>query len=172
MDEFTTLSQNLGFRTQTNSSPIKSATENTNKPASSMSNFDYDSIFKNSTSVNDNKLPVYDNEDIFNGLPGLKSKSMSTSSSLRFEENVFVSPPRKSSQQSDDFDEFLGSLSRKQKGQSVTNDSKKSLSGFDDLIPGFGSGNAAFSNRYYASVLCSILFRVSLVSSYREEIYA
>lgn len=111
---------------------------------SSMPDFDYDSIFKGS-GTNETKSkatatssgPVYDkpvyDEDIFDGLPGLKSKSVS--SSARFEENVFASmtsPPK-----SDHFDDYLGNLGR-----------NKSSRGFDDLLPGFGSGSPKISSRY------------------------
>ncbi|CAK9137486.1 unnamed protein product [Ilex paraguariensis] len=118
---------------------------NSNKEkSSSLSDFDYDSMFK-STEANESKnksasaVPVYDkpvyDDDIFDGLPGLKSKS--TSASVRYGENVFASmasPPK----QSDQFDDILGNLGRTEK---VESRKSKSSRGLDDLLPGFGSGD-------------------------------
>lgn len=128
--------------------------------ASPLSDFDYDSIF-NSTSrgANDSRSkptsspPVYDkpvyDEDIFDGLPGLKSKP--TSSSARYEDDVFaagISSPRNQSKsqgqgqgqgqkQSGAFDDLIGSLGRTNKKSETKNG--RSSGGFDDLLPGFGS---------------------------------
>lgn len=83
---------------------------NNTRSTPAMSDIDYDSIFKNSSSTNNNEaknkstssnLPVYDkpvyDDDIFDGLPGMKSKSMH-SASARYEENIFASmtssPPK------------------------------------------------------------------------------
>ncbi|CAA0842414.1 Auxilin-related protein 2 [Striga hermonthica] len=134
---------------------------------SSVNDFDYDSIFKssaaselkngNNSSSKSSSLPVYDkpvyDEDIFDGLPGLKSKSAATA--VRFEDDMFStisSPPTgKSRNQSSDFDDLLGNLGRNEKGgESNMGSSAKSSSGtkgFDDLLPGFGSASPAASNR-------------------------
>ncbi|KAI8574154.1 hypothetical protein RHMOL_Rhmol01G0332400 [Rhododendron molle] len=108
------------------------------KSASTLSDFDYDSIF-NSTSrgANDSRSkptsspPVYDkpvyDEDIFDGLPGLKSKP--TSSSARYEDDVFatgISSPRNQSKsqgqkQSGAFDDLIGSLGRTNKKSETKN---------------------------------------------------
>lgn len=124
------------------------------KSGSPLSDFDYDSIF-NSTSrgANDSRSkptsspPVYDkpvyDEDIFDGLPGLKSKPMS--SSARYEADVFaagISSPRNQSKsqgqkQSGAFDDLIGSLGRTNKKSETKNG--RSSGGFDDLLPGFGS---------------------------------
>ncbi|KVH94162.1 DnaJ domain-containing protein [Cynara cardunculus var. scolymus] len=190
MDEFGMLAKDFGFRPQGKSAPMKSegsrppfssstiaeedhmfsdvfggTPKNTNnsKSTSAMADFDYDAIFKNSTSSNNDEakskatslnLPVYDkpvyDDDIFDGLPGLKSKSMSSSASPRYEDNIFASmttSPPKRSQQSDHFDDLMGSLGRTEKVESTRHHRTKSPRGFDDLIPGFGSGNPATSNR-------------------------
>ncbi|KAL6555501.1 hypothetical protein OROHE_007173 [Orobanche hederae] len=133
-----------------------------------VSDFDYDSIFESSSAATEPKninsnsnqsssVPVYDkpvyDEDIFDGLPGLKSKS--AASAVRFDDDVFAtisSPPnRKSRNQTSDFDDLLGNLGKNEKvGENNTSSSAKSSSsakGFDDLLPGFGSGSSAASNR-------------------------
>ncbi|KAF7154458.1 hypothetical protein RHSIM_Rhsim01G0246300 [Rhododendron simsii] len=132
------------------------------KSASPLSDFDYDSIF-NSTlrGANDSRSkpssspppPVYDkpvyDEDIFDGLPGLKSKPMS--SSARYEDDVFAagtSSPRNQSKsqgqkQSGAFDDLIGSLGRTNKKFETKNG--RSSGGFDDLLPGISA--ACFLHR-------------------------
>ncbi|GER28155.1 chaperone DnaJ-domain superfamily protein [Striga asiatica] len=134
---------------------------------SSVNDFDYESIFKssaaselkngNNSSSKSSSLPVYDkpvyDEDIFDGLPGLKSKSAATA--VRFEDDMFstisLPPTSKSRNQSSDFDDLLGNLGRNEKGgesnMSSSAKSSSSTKGFDDLLPGFGSGSPAASNR-------------------------
>ncbi|KAI3802052.1 hypothetical protein L1987_30176 [Smallanthus sonchifolius] len=135
---------------------------NNSRSTPAMPDIDYDSIFKNSSSAVNNEpktksassnLPVYDNpvydDDIFDGLPGVKSKSM-YSSSTRFEDDVFASmtsSPPKRSQQSDHFDDLLGNLGRKEKVEPPTHKASRSSRGLDDLLPGFGSGGPASGNR-------------------------
>ncbi|XP_047313485.1 auxilin-related protein 2-like [Impatiens glandulifera] len=132
----------------------KHTSYNNSKPASTLQDLDYDSIFKNSSSgFNDAKSdkpsssPVYDkpvyDEDIFDGLPGLKSKS--TSSSVRFDDaSVFRSnsPPQGPRHQSATaFDDLLGNLGRNPKSEARNH---KSSGGLDDLLSGFGvTGSAA-----------------------------
>ncbi|KAL8146757.1 auxilin-related protein 1-like isoform X2 [Apium graveolens] len=133
--------------------PPKYSSSNSNaNAASSMSSFDYDSIFKNEAKVEAKSKwdsapsdPVYDkpvyDDDIFDGLPGLKSKSESSSS--KFEENVFgnvVSSPKKFSS-GDHFDELLGNLNRKEKAEPKKKNISRTASDFDDLLPGFGSSS-------------------------------
>ncbi|KAK1398046.1 Auxilin-related protein 2 [Heracleum sosnowskyi] len=139
--------------------PKYSSTNSNVNAASSMSGFDYDSIFK--ASKNEAKVetkskwdsapsdPVYDkpvyDDDIFDGLPGLKSKSDSSSS--KFEENVFaniINSPKKFSS-GDHFDELLGNLNRKEKAEPRNKNTSRTASDFDDLLPGFGSSSP--SNR-------------------------
>ncbi|KAI3678621.1 hypothetical protein L6452_37920 [Arctium lappa] len=138
-------------------------TNNNSKSTSAMEDFDYDAIFKNSASSNNDEvkskatslnLPVYDkpvyDDDIFDGVPGLKSKSISSSASPIYEDNVFASmttSPPKRSQHSDLFDDLMGNLGRPEKVEHTRHNRTKSPGGFDDLIPGFGSGSPATSNR-------------------------
>ncbi|GFZ13376.1 chaperone DnaJ-domain superfamily protein [Actinidia rufa] len=196
MDDFGTLARDLGYRPQGKSAPLvgsdvgdrwnqslssssssvlfndvfggppKHTSTNNSKSASSLSDFDYDSIFKSSlasaSSVSDSKnrssSPVYDkpvyDEDIFDGLPGLKSKS--TSASVRNDEDMFAgisSPPKRNQKQSAPFDDLLGNLGRTEKSEHKNN---KSARGLDDLLPGFGSTG----NRYCVCVLQFQFFNV------------
>ncbi|KAK9070802.1 hypothetical protein SSX86_011204 [Deinandra increscens subsp. villosa] len=132
--------------------PVSTNSNSRSKPA--MSDIDYDSIFKNSSSTNNSEaktksassnLPVYD-DDIFDGLPGMKSKS-TYSASGRYDDNIFAASsmtgsPSKRSQQSDHFDDLLGNIGRTEKHKAT-----KSPRGLDDLVPGFGSGGPASSSR-------------------------
>ncbi|KAJ0437570.1 putative DnaJ domain, Chaperone J-domain superfamily [Helianthus annuus] len=138
------------------------------------SDIDYDSIFNNSSSANSNtinnesrfkstssNLPVYDkpvyDDDIFEGLPGMKNKSMYSSAPTRFDDDIFASvnasPPKRSqhSKQSDGFDDLLGNLGRTEKVEPVKHKAGRNLGQqsdhFDDLFSGFGSGGPAASNR-------------------------
>ncbi|XP_076918528.1 auxilin-related protein 1-like isoform X2 [Bidens hawaiensis] len=142
MDDFGILAQDFGFKPQGKSAPMKSTMSN---------DIDYDSIFKNSNNNNTNEvksksgfssLPVYDkpvyDDDIFEGLPGMKSKPM-YSGSGRFDDNVFSSV---GGTPSDDFDDLLGNLGRTEKVE------HKAVRGFDDLLPGFGSGGLASGSRF------------------------
>ncbi|CAH2041109.1 unnamed protein product [Thlaspi arvense] len=134
--------------------PPKHTSDKNSKSASSVSDFEYDSIFKgSSTSGNDAKnrssSPVYDkpvyDEDIFDGLPGLKSKS--TSSSLRYDEDVFTSISSQSNvnqKQSAPFDDLFVNLGRTEKSELKSNNSSR---GFDDLLPGFGGSSPTGSDR-------------------------
>lgn len=194
MDDFGMLARDFGFRPQGKSAPMRSdgtrppsssatVTEdnqilsdvfggppkhtNNSKSTSAMTDFDYDVIFKNSASMNNDEakskatfvnLPVYDKPvydvDIFDELPGLKSKSMSSSASSRYKENTFASmttSPPKRNQRSDNLDDLMGNLSRAQKVESTKQNRSKSPSGFDDLISGFGSGRPATSNSHRSS---------------------
>ncbi|KAI7755769.1 hypothetical protein M8C21_012497 [Ambrosia artemisiifolia] len=171
MDDFGILARDFGFKPQGKSAPMKSSS---NPPRSTpvMSDIDYDSIFNSSSSANNNNInnneprfksvnninmpvydkPVYDDadadDDIFDGLPGLKSnKSVYSSAPMRFEDDVFASvlkskSPPKRNQHSDGFDDLLGNL-----GKTDKVGASKDLSGFDDLFSGFGSGGIASSNR-------------------------
>ncbi|GFZ01803.1 chaperone DnaJ-domain superfamily protein [Actinidia rufa] len=130
--------------------PPKHTSAGNSKSASSMSDFEYDSIFKSSAaaaaardSKNRSSSPVYDkpvyDEDIFDGLPGLTSKSKS--SSVRFDNDVFESissnpkQNRNQSQSGSVFDDFLGNLGMNEKSEPKKDTSSR---GLDDLIPGFG----------------------------------
>lgn len=154
--------------------PKYSASSNSMNSSSNkqMNDFDYDSIFKSSEpkeNLNTNKsssssskptfssLPVYDkpvyDEDIFDGLPGVKNKS--PTASVSFEDNVFASmssPPKTNSRdQQNEFDDLLGTFGRSDKsGDNYRSSSAKSSSSakeFNDLLPGFGSATSAPTNR-------------------------
>ncbi|KAK9280945.1 hypothetical protein L1049_003836 [Liquidambar formosana] len=114
--------------------------------SASSSAFDYDSIFQGSNAKS-SSLPVYDkpvyDEDIFNGLPGIKNSSASSSSfsssSVKYND-VFSSV----SNQSPPFDDLLRNLGRTEpKGSKV----EKDVPSFDDLIPGFGRSKPPNNNR-------------------------
>ncbi|KAL7081845.1 hypothetical protein ACP275_14G064100 [Erythranthe tilingii] len=154
------------FGGQTKYAP--SSNSSSNVKHSPASDFDYDSIFKTSSTIetkssssgnnNSSPLPVYDkplydDEDIFGGLPGVKNKS--PASTVRFDNDVFasISSPQigRTKNRSSDVDDFLGNLRMNEKaGENSSNHSAKSSSstkGFDDLLAGFGSVNSATSNR-------------------------
>lgn len=125
--------------------------------SASNNDFDYDSIFTSGKNNDDNiktsSFPVYDkpvyDEDIFDGLPGVKSKSVSSSSTLRFQDDVFAtmtSPPQKNHNKSH-FDDLLGNLGRNDKvAEPKTSGSSRE---FDDLLAGFGGGSPGTSSRYF-----------------------
>ncbi|OIT39763.1 PREDICTED: auxilin-related protein 1-like [Nicotiana attenuata] len=141
---------------------------NNNSKYSSMSDFNYDSIFKsdsNSSSNNNNNnnsnktssLPVYDkpvyDEDIFDGLPGLKSKSVTekSASAVRFDDDVFAkmtSPPQQK-HKDEHFGDLLGNLKGNEKKVTEPKNSTSSSSarGFDDLLAGFGSSSTSTTNK-------------------------
>ncbi|KAM4106234.1 hypothetical protein ACB094_04G051500 [Castanea mollissima] len=127
----------------------------TNAAASSSFNFDMfrdsGAPVKSSSSSSAPPPPVYDkpvyDDDIFDGVPGLKSSSASAKY-----EDVFTSvaasssPPKRSGSGSDAFDDLLGGfgkVERESKGSGVNvkrsqREEKKSVPDFDDLLPGFG----------------------------------
>lgn len=128
------------------------------------SDFDYDSIFKssaaaetpkNSNNSNKSSMPVYDkpvyDEDIFDGLPGLKSKSPPPS--VKFDDDVFVSmsSPPMGNGPNREYDDLLGNLGRKEKvgDENISSGAKSSSSskGFDDLFAGFASSNSPVRDR-------------------------
>ncbi|KAA8531148.1 hypothetical protein F0562_005938 [Nyssa sinensis] len=105
----------------------------------------YDSVFNGSSdsAAKFSSLPVLDEpiyeDDIFEGVPGLTN-----SSSVTYDD-VFstMALPRK---QGDAFDNLLGGLAKNMKetelkglGRKGSGGVEKAVSGFDDLIPGFGS---------------------------------
>lgn len=113
--------------------------------------FNFDSMFggsPDSVPKSSNPGPVYDkpvyDDDIFDGVPGLKS----TSSKVKYE-NVFstvTSPPSKGS--SSGFDDLLGGFGKaepqlKSSGSRGSDRAEKVVPDFDDLLPGFGGSNPA-----------------------------
>lgn len=185
MDDFGVFARDLGFRPQGKAAPMAASRSSDGRArssssfaddqfddvfggppkyasgkaaSSSLSDFDYDSIFKSSSSSanNDSRVrsssPVYDkpvyDEDIFDGLPGLKSKSTSDSSRVRFDSDAFDSVSSQDRSQSSAFDDLLGNFGRSDK--SGGKGSGRSGGLVDDLIPGFGgSGSPPQSSRYY-----------------------
>ncbi|XP_034908196.1 auxilin-related protein 1 isoform X3 [Populus alba] len=123
------------------------------------SSFDLDSIFKEqntkSASLPIFDKPVYD-DDIFNGLPGLKSSSSGggSASAPKFDDafGSVSSPPkqqhRRPVRDSSPFDDLLGNLGKKEtepKRESGRVD--KDSTAFDDLLPGFGRISSHTVNR-------------------------
>ncbi|KAE8701368.1 hypothetical protein F3Y22_tig00110548pilonHSYRG00867 [Hibiscus syriacus] len=113
------------------------------------SSFDYDSFFK------DTKAPVFDkpvyDEDLFDGLPGIKSSS--TKSAAKYDDvfTVSGSPRKHKSMNSSPFDDLLGNLGRKEnemKANSERVKAEKDAPLFDDLLAGFGQSSSAASARY------------------------
>ncbi|GMI70899.1 AUXILIN-LIKE2 [Hibiscus trionum] len=109
------------------------------------SSFDYDSLFKES------KPPVYDkpvyDDDIFDGLPGIKSSS--TTSAAKFDDVFSIPgsppPPKHKSTSSSPLDDLLGNLGRKEtetKFNSERVKAEKDAPLFDDLLPGFGRSSS------------------------------
>ncbi|XP_059305089.1 auxilin-related protein 2 isoform X1 [Lycium ferocissimum] len=180
MDDLDVLARDFGFRPAGKSAPMRSdggdrrstsfddpdsmlfndvfggppkytSTSSANKSAS-MNDFNYDSIFEDSKSNNDDNiktssLPVYDkpvyDEDIFDGLPGVKSKSVSSSSTLRFEDDVFASMTSPPQDNKSHFDHLLGNLGGTEKV------AEPKSSGFDDLLAGFASASPATTSRSF-----------------------
>ncbi|XWS31136.1 hypothetical protein CRYUN_Cryun23aG0051700 [Craigia yunnanensis] len=113
------------------------------------SSFDYDSLFKDSKPPVFDK-PVYD-DDLFDGLPGIKSSSATPAAKY---DDVFTlsgssPPPKHKSLNCSPFDDLLGNLGRKETETKVKSESvkvEKDAPLFDDLLPGFGrSSSPAFA---------------------------
>ncbi|CAN0927278.1 Auxilin-related protein 2 [Linum grandiflorum] len=126
-----------------------------NTTSSSSASFDYDSIFKEKSAKS--SLPVFDkpvyDEDIFDGLPGLRSSS-SASSAAKFDD-VFAtvgsaSPPKHKSMDSSAFDDLLGNLGKKgaeSRREAPKVEKEKDSPAFDDLLPGFGRSSSPSVSR-------------------------
>ncbi|KAM7270876.1 hypothetical protein ACFE04_030090 [Oxalis oulophora] len=133
--------------------------------ASSSHQFDYDSIFKDTntttTTPKSTTTPVYDkpvyDDDIFEGLPGMKTSSSSSPRGAAKFENVFASMNNNNNKakttttttsSSSPFDDLLGNLGTKEsesRTERVNNKSEKDSPVFDDLLAGFGANTT--SNR-------------------------
>lgn len=105
----------------------------------------------NSGSKSSSSLPVYDkpvyDEDIFEGVPGVKTSS---SSGVKYD-NVFESISSISPSNSG-LDDLLGELGSRESQQSKNKEGPV-MPGFDDLIPGFGRSSP--TERYPLAILCS-----------------
>ncbi|XP_041995743.1 auxilin-related protein 2-like [Salvia splendens] len=156
MDDLDIMARDFGFR---ESKPMRSAqfSEVFGEPAkftpssqhSSMGDIDYNSLFSSESNNSRSSAPVYDkpvyDDDIFEGLPGLKSNS--PSSAVRFDNGVFAG------NQNHDYDDMLGNFGRREQakenimGNSAKSKSNSSSKGYEDLLAGFGSAPSAASNR-------------------------
>ncbi|XVE78243.1 hypothetical protein DITRI_Ditri13aG0128900 [Diplodiscus trichospermus] len=110
------------------------------------SSFDYDSFFQESKPPVFDK-PVYD-DDIFDGLPGIKSSSVASAAKYDDVFTVPGSPPpsKHKSLNSSPFDDLLGNLGRKEtetKAKSERVKMEKDAPLFDDLLAGFGQGTSS-----------------------------
>ncbi|KAJ8559416.1 hypothetical protein K7X08_003474 [Anisodus acutangulus] len=119
----------------------KPSNNNNNNKSSSMNDINYDSIFKDSNSHNNNNnktsyVPVYDkpvyDDDIFDGLPGLKSKS-----------------PSQPKIKDEHFGDLLGNLRSNEKVTEPKSSTSSSVREFDDLLAGFGSNTSTTNKRSF-----------------------
>ncbi|GMI98597.1 AUXILIN-LIKE1 [Hibiscus trionum] len=116
--------------------------------SSETSSFDYDSFFK------DTKPPVFDkpvyDDDLFDGLPGIKSSSVKSAAKYDDVFTVSGSPRKHKSMNSSPFDDLLGNLGRKEtevKASSERVKAEKDAPSFDDFLAGFGQSSSADSAR-------------------------
>ncbi|XP_021907525.1 auxilin-related protein 2 [Carica papaya] len=136
--------------------PPKYGSASDSRTTQSSTAFDYDSIFKDRgapAASKSSSMPVYDkpvyDEDIFEGLPGVKSSSASATS-VKYEDvfSSISSPPtsRPRKQENSAFDDLLGGFGKKETELRKT-EKKETSTAFDDLIPGFGGGSSATGYR-------------------------
>ncbi|XP_042045231.1 auxilin-related protein 2-like [Salvia splendens] len=169
MDDLDIMARDFGFG---KSKPMRSAqfSEVFGEPAkftpssqhSSMGEIDYNSMFtseanNSSSRKTTSSAPVYDkpvyDDDIFEGLPGLKSSS--PTSAVRFDNDVFAG------NQNRDYNHLLGNFGRSEQakenknivGNGAKSKSNSSSKGYDDLLAGFGSAPSAASNRTESDLL-------------------
>ncbi|KAL1301166.1 hypothetical protein HN51_045808 [Arachis hypogaea] len=109
--------------------------------------FNLDSMFSSSRSVN--LPPVYDkpvyDDDIFDGVPGLKS---TTSSSKAAYEDVFAGASGGSGSGGSAFDDLLGGFGKAEQDSKSSSGRRlekedKGVADFDELLPGFGSSKSS-----------------------------
>ncbi|XVF21222.1 hypothetical protein REPUB_Repub12eG0072000 [Reevesia pubescens] len=116
------------------------------------SSFDYDSFFK------DPKPPVFDkpvyDDDLFDGLPGIKSSSATSAAKYDDVFTISGSSPRSKhkSLNSSPFDDLFGKIGRKEaetetEPKSERVKAEKDAPLFDDLLPGFGRSSSPASAR-------------------------
>lgn len=136
---------------------------------SSSSAFGYDSIFKDQNAKY-SSLPVYDkpvyDDDIFDGLPGLKSSSVGPQSA-KFDDVFSSIGPASSTKlraqsNSSPFDDLLGNLGKKEtESKRETPKVDKDSATFDDLLPGFGRSSSPSISRLAAVGLVQVVFHFS-----------
>ncbi|KAL9397484.1 hypothetical protein Peur_011737 [Populus x canadensis] len=127
--------------------------------SSTASSFDFDSIFKEQNPKSASQpifdKPLYD-DDIFDGLPGLKSSSSGggSASAPKFDDafGSVSSPPkqqhRRPVRDSSPFDDLLGNLGKKEtEPKRESGGVDKDSTAFDDLLPGFGRISSHTVNR-------------------------
>ncbi|KAJ6729279.1 AUXILIN/CYCLIN G-ASSOCIATED KINASE-RELATED [Salix viminalis] len=150
--------------------------------------FDHDSIFKEQNSKSAS-LPIFDkpvyDDDIFDGLRGLKSSSSGggSASSPKFDDafRSVSSPPKKQQhgrpvRDSSPFDDLLGNLGKETESKGERGRVDKDSAAFDDLLPGFGrlSSPAIFiwhgrlKNKQYSNSLCAFTVELIVESSTSE----
>ncbi|PKI66123.1 auxilin-related protein 2-like [Punica granatum] len=107
------------------------------------SSYDFESMF-NSSSKPDSSMPVYDkpvyddDDDIFEGVPGIKrSSSSGVKYGNLFEQTSSTSPPAGRSTATSGFDDLLGGFGNSE-SQSRSKEDDPAMPASDDLIPGFG----------------------------------
>lgn len=172
MDDLDILARDFGFGPGGNSEPLRSAkfSDVFGEPAkfvpnanqSSTRDIDYASMFSSeaksvSSSGKTAPVPVYDepvyDDDIFKGLPGLKSKS---TTAARYDNGSYAgvssAPLSKGGNQSNFFKDLLENSGRREQakekiGSNAKSKSDSSSKGYDDLLAGLGSGVSAASNR-------------------------
>ncbi|XP_008365846.2 auxilin-related protein 2-like [Malus domestica] len=112
--------------------------------------FNFDSMFggpADSVPKSSNPGPVFDkpvyDDDIFDGVPGLKS----TAAKVKYEDvfSSVTSLPSKGSSRTSGFDDLLGGFGKaepqsKSSGSRGSVKTEKGVPGLDDLLPGFGGG--------------------------------
>jgi len=100
--------------------------------------------------------PVYD-DDIFDGVPGMKS-----SSKVKFD-NVFATTERGGSDAV--FDDLLGGFGKEPKSSGGKRSEKdaKGASDFDDLLAGFGHRGTPSTGRYMCGLVTRVLLQLVLL---------
>lgn len=132
-------------------------------PKSKDNSFYFDSMFAQG-SKSSSSLPVYDkpvyDDDIFEGLPGVKSFGSTSLSGKKYGDEFksvpvpVSSPPTGKAGGGSAFDDLLGGFGKveSQSNRSSTKEDK-AVPDFDDLIPGFG-GSSLPSERYQSIHHC------------------
>ncbi|KAL5994469.1 hypothetical protein ACLOJK_024521 [Asimina triloba] len=110
--------------------------------------------------------PVYD-DDIFNGVPGMKSTG-----SVKYGD-VFSSLSSSGTGRANHYDDLLGGFGRsesesKSSGGKRAGDREKEVSGFDDLIPGFG-GSSPPQKRSAIRLIFNSTLHHTLINVYLNE---
>ncbi|KAF2289020.1 hypothetical protein GH714_024139 [Hevea brasiliensis] len=134
-------SVNFGLGSSASAHSRSSSASNKSAPIFDDHDHDRDDQNAKSSSLPVFDKPVYD-DDIFDGLPGLKSSSVGPQSA-KFDD-VFTSigtassPKRRAQNNSSPFDDLLENLGKKEtESRTETAKADKDSAAFDDLLPGF-----------------------------------